>query len=245
MTTGVDETKVSIAVGATRVPGILILPSNAAGALVPATLLLHGLTSDKERMASSVGRALAALGVASLAVDLPLHGERRVPGGLTASRNMLALAGAWRSAQREAHAALTFLANQPRVDATKIGLVGYSMGAFLGLIVAAAAADRVRAVVVAAGGDLPTGTPYDRAMRLLADPLRSVKQLGGCPLLVVHGRHDRTVKPNQAQRLFDAALEPKTLRWWDAGHYLPDAAITDAAQWLRDRLTGEGTNPKR
>ena len=42
--------------------------------------------------------------------------------------------------------------------------------------------------------------------------------------------------PAQAQRLFDAAREPKELRWWDGGHYLPPAAIDDAAEWLRDRL---------
>jgi hypothetical protein len=53
---------------------------------------------------------------------------------------------------------------------------------------------------------------------------------------MVHGKRDRTVTPAQAQRLFDAAREPKTLRWWDAGHYLPDAAIDDAAEWLRGTL---------
>ena len=223
-----------------HIPGILMMPSPAvANAQTeppwPAALLLHGLTSDKERMAYSVGRALRAMGVASLSIDLPLHGERRDRDAGVRDANPLALAGAWRRAQKEAHTAVEFLAARADIDAMRIGLVGYSMGSFLGLIVAAAA-DNVRAVVLAAGGDLPTGTPYDRAMRLIADPLRSVQRLAGRPLLMVHGRHDRTVTPAQAQRLFDAAREPKTLKWWDAGHYLPDAAINDASRWLAGQL---------
>jgi uncharacterized protein len=222
------------------VPGILMLPTPAVattsgGAPWPAALLLHGLTSDKERMAYSVGRALRVMGVASLAIDLPLHGERQDRDSGVRDANPLALAGAWRRAQREAHAAIDFLAGRTDIDPTRIGLVGYSMGSFLGLLVAAAA-DSVRAVVLAAGGDLPTGTSFDRAMRLIADPLRAVQRLSGRPLLMVHGRLDRTVTPAQAQRLFDAAREPKTLKWWDAGHYLPDAAINDASRWLAGAL---------
>ena len=49
-------------------------------------------------------------------------------------------------------------------------------------------------------------------------------------------RRDRTVVPDQAQRLFDAAGEPKEIRWWDSGHQLPTAAIAHAADWLAERL---------
>jgi fermentation-respiration switch protein FrsA (DUF1100 family) len=55
---------------------------------------------------------------------------------------------------------------------------------------------------------------------------------------MVHGRWDRTVKPDQAERLFAAAGEPKELRWWNAGHYLPDAAIAYAGDWLAARMDG-------
>ena len=63
----------------------------------------------------------------------------------------------------------------------------------------------MRAVVVAAGGDLPAGTPFTALARTVADPLRAVRRLRGRPLLVVHGRRDRTVLPEQAERLFAAA----------------------------------------
>ena len=58
-----------------EIPAILQLP--AASRAVPAVLLLHGVNSRKERMADSIGRALLARNVGSLAIDLPLHGSRQ------------------------------------------------------------------------------------------------------------------------------------------------------------------------
>ena len=219
-----------------RVPAVLSLPAAAsAERQAPGVLLLHGYSSHKEQMADTMGRVLLRHGIASLAIDLPLHGERRGGVDMQAVRNPMALASAWRSAQSEARTALGYLGARREVDAQCLAIVGYSMGSFLGVLVAAQE-KRVRALVLAAGGDLPDGTPFERLMRTMADPLRAVRLLNGRPLLMVHGRRDRTVTPAQAQRLFDAASEPKTLRWWDAGHYLPDAAIDDAAEWLRATL---------
>jgi fermentation-respiration switch protein FrsA (DUF1100 family) len=75
-------------------------------------------------------------------------------------------------------------------------------------------------------------------VRMLSDPIRSVKSLKGRPLLMLHGKHDRTIPAEQAQRLYDAASEPKELRWYASGHRLPDAAGDDAASWLI-RLLGQ------
>jgi len=218
-----------------RVPAILSLPAGEGKA--PGVLLLHGYSSHKEQMADTLGRVLLRHGVASLAIDLPLHGERRGGVDMQAMRNPMALASAWRAAQAEARTALGYLGARAEIDPACLAIVGYSMGSFLGVLVAAQER-KVRALVLAAGGDLPDGTPFERLVRTLADPLRAVRKLDGRPLLMVHGKRDRTVTPAQAQRLFDAAGEPKTLRWWDAGHYLPDAAIDDAAEWLRARLLG-------
>jgi len=30
--------------------------------------------------------------------------------------------------------------------------------------------------------------------------------------------------------------EPKEIRWWDSGHYLPAPAIDDTTDWLAERL---------
>ena len=84
------------------------------------------------------------------------------------------------------------------------------MGSFLG-ITAAAADPAVRAVVLAAGGDLPPNTPFASLIRTVADPPRAARAFAGRPLLMISGKRDRTVTPYQAEQLFAAAGEPKTM----------------------------------
>ncbi|HEX2188071.1 MAG TPA: alpha/beta fold hydrolase [Longimicrobiaceae bacterium] len=219
--------------GGDAVPAILLLPD--ADEPAPGALLLHGYSSRKEHMADNVGRALLEEGIASLAVDLPLHGDRSDPLQAQSARNPLAMVRLWRTALKEARLATRYLAARREVDGERLAAAGYSLGSFLAVAMAADE-PRVRAVVLAAGGDLPAGTPLAAVARTVADPLRAVRKLAPRPLLMVHGRDDRTVRADQAERLFAAAGEPKELRWYAAGHYLPPAAIEYAAEWLRERL---------
>lgn len=229
-------------------PALLLLPERdaAAGprrgaargrAGAPAALLLHGYNSRKDVMLDTAGRGLLARGVASLAIDLPLHGERATVRDEASMRNPLLLARLWHAALEECDVALRWLERRPEVDASRLAVVGYSLGAYLGVI-AASRDPAVRAVVLAAGGDLPGGLPFAPLVRRVADPVRAVKKLGGRPLLMLHGRRDRTVLPEQAERLFAAAREPKRLEWYDAGHWLPPAAIEHATAWVAEQLAG-------
>jgi dienelactone hydrolase len=237
---GGRELSITIDVAGDGVPAVLLLPLEPRPA--PAALLLHGYSSRKEHMSESAGRALLASGVGSLGVDLPLHGERggqRGGAGLSPDefRNPLALAKRWRAALEECRAALRLLAELPEVDPARLGLVGYSMGAYLGVMVAARE-PAVQALVLAAGGDIPADVPYAPLVRTLVDPIRAVRAYAGRPLLVVHGRHDRTVRPDQAERLYQAAGEPKEMLWYEGGHLLTDAVVRRATKWLGERLQG-------
>jgi uncharacterized protein len=222
--------------GRETVPAVWLTP--AGGGRVPVALLLHGFSSSKERMAHSVGRALLARGVASLALDLPFHGERDGNAG-TLSRNPLALVSAWRNAVAESRAATAWLAAQPEIDAQRIGVVGYSLGGFLALMTAAEE-ERLRVIALAAAGDLPDKTPYAALVRGLVDPLRAARRLEGRPLLLVNGRRDMTTRAAQAERLFAAAAEPKTMVWYDGAHWPPQSAIDQAAEWTAARLSEIG-----
>lgn len=219
--------------GAENVPSILQLPRS--NQRVPAVLLLHGFSSQKEQMANSVGRALVHRGVGSLAIDLPMHGSRGRMPGTAALKNPLALIQSWRTAQRDAQDALRYLAAHPAVDPHRIALGGYSLGAYLAVIVAA---DNrlVRAVAIAAGGDLPPNTPFISLVRSVADPIRAVRSLAGRPLFMINGKSDRTIQPEQARTLFEAAGDPKELHWYDGGHWPPPAAIDAVADWLAQRV---------
>ena len=221
---------------------MLLLPH--AEEPVPAALLLHGLGSRKERMADTVGDGLMKCGIAALAVDLPLHGERAGTGDDLRSMSPMDLIGSWSEAVAEAQTSLAFLASHPRIDGHRLGVVGYSLGSFLANLVASTQPD-VRAIVLAASGDLPEGLPFAPLIRSVIDPLRAVRALAGRPLLMVNGRYDRTVTARQGELLFAAAGEPKVMRWYNGGHWPPAAEIAFACEWLATRLgAGDARTPR-
>lgn len=225
-----------------RVPAILLLPSGGAKSRRHgAAVLLHGFTSRKERMAEGLGRALLARGVATLSIDLPLHGEREGSIEDVSMRNPLQLIGLWRLALNDVHGALDYLGELAAVDPQRLALVGYSLGSYLA-VVAAASETRVRALVLASGGDLPERTPFATVVRAAADPLRAVRKLAGRPLLMVNGRYDRTILPSQAEHLYAAAGDPKEIYWYNGGHWPPQHAIDFGARWLAERLDDENAN---
>ena len=106
---------------------------------------------------------------------------------------------------------LDYLGNVAAVDAKRLALVGYSLGAYLALV-AAGDEPRCRAVVLASGGDFPEQTPFATLVRAAADPLRFVRRLAGRPLLMVNGRFDRTIKASQACGALRAVTTSAALR---------------------------------
>lgn len=211
------------------VPGLLLLPDGSAR--IPAALLLHGVTSRADVMTNSVGSALLRRGVASLALDLPMHGSRGDSLALQSLGNPLEFVRLWRLALDEAKLGVDFLSEHERVDAAKLAVVGYSLGSFLSITLAAKE-PRLARVVLAAGGDLPLDVPFAPLVRSIVDPAQDVRKLNGRPLLMVNGRLDPVIRADQAQRLYDAADDPKELRWYEVGHTLPAAAIDGASDWL-------------
>ena len=81
--------------------------------------------------------------------------------------------------------AVSFVARQPEVDAQRIGLLGFSLGAYLALS-AAAIDSRIQAVVEFFGG-------MPKEMKLFARRL--------CPVLILHGEQDKTVPVEEAYQL--------------------------------------------
>lgn len=219
-----------------RIPAILVVPDRPAVRenQCPAALLLHGLTSRKERMAEGIGRALLAWGVATLSIDLPMHGARGT-GMDEVTRNPIQLVATWRRALSEVRCSLEYLTSLAAVDTQRLAIMGYSLGAYLAMV-AASEETRWRAVLLASGGDLPEQTPFVSIVRAAADPLRAVRKLGGRPLLMVNGRFDRTIKADQAERLYEAAGDPKEIHWYQGGHWPPQPAIDFGAQWLAQKL---------
>jgi len=215
------------------VPAIMMTPHRVNGT-VPAALLLHGFRLNKENMADTVGSELLAHGIGSLSIDLPFHGERAreafVPP--TSPFDLISL---WRAAQRECRLALHFLAGQAELDPQRLSLIGFSLGAYLGLKVASDESN-VRALVLASAGDLPDYVPFSAMIRKLASPAKWVRGLKSRPFLMLHGRQDTIVSPDLAERLYRAAENPKEILWFESGHILPQEAMVQAARWLLQAL---------
>ena len=224
----ITREEIQVATPGERVPGVLLRPSTPARA--PGVLLLHGLSSTKERMADSIGAALAGRGLASLAIDLPLHGSRNGDVRSLAALHPFAIIANWRLAVTDAIAALDFLADHRSIDGSRLALVGYSLGAFLSVQLASEDS-RIEGVVLAAGGDLPDALPAETMVRAIADPLKSIRRMNK-PVMMINGQFDGTVTPSQARRLHEAAREPKTIRWYRGGHWPPQSELEAAADWI-------------
>ena len=228
MTKKILRRTATIELASTRVQSLLLRPETDAP--VPGVLLLHGYSSSKEVLSNTMGVALALRGIASLSFDLPLHGTRDEDMFEEARTNPLRLMQHWKSALVEAKAAIGWMAEHEAIDANRIGIAGYSLGSYIALQTAATE-KTIKCVIVAAGGDLPA-TPWTSMVRMVTDPLTAVKKLKNQPLLMMHGMNDRTIRREQAEKLYAAASEPKDLRLYQSGHILPPASADDAASWL-------------
>jgi carboxymethylenebutenolidase len=90
--------------------------------------------------------------------------------------------------------AVSFVARQSEVDPERIGLLGFSLGAYLSLS-AASIDSRIRAVVEFFGG-------FPKEMKLFMRRF--------CPVLILHGEQDKTVPVQEAYHLQEL-LERKNI----------------------------------
>jgi dipeptidyl aminopeptidase/acylaminoacyl peptidase len=149
------------------------------------------------------------------------------------------------------------------IDARRLGFVGHSYGALMG-VDAAAADRRFKAAVFEVG--LPGMTmhirtaPIEFAQRIRKkfgpqlnsvlskiEPLDAIHYVGSLEptaLLFQSARLDPGVPEEQARAFFDAASQPKTLKWYDTGHEVVDiAAISDRARFLDAQLGLQPVGP--
>lgn len=205
----------------------------------PVALLLHGLGSDKETMIRAFGRVLAREGIACFALDADGHGERKRPGtspGTPVAINPALFINVMKNTVVEYRQALDHLQTRPDVDKDRIGLLGYSMGAMMGAILPAVDA-RVKGAVLCVGGDpirplLATAQGALRASAETISPSNFIGHISPRPVFLINARGDRTIKPESAKRLQDAAGEPKTIVWVEGGHILAPAEAKKGVDWL-------------
>ncbi|MFO0848476.1 MAG: prolyl oligopeptidase family serine peptidase [Gemmataceae bacterium] len=204
---------------------------------------------------------LAAHGVPALAVTLPYYGPRRPAGSRTRllSPDVPASVANVRQAVLDCRRAAAWLAARPEVDAGRIGVVGTSLGSFIGGLVAAAEPRVTAACLLLGGGGLvdafydhPKAGPVLSVLRLVgigkdelkaaiapADPITYADRLKGKSLLLIAASRDDVVPPVAMKRLWEATGKPKIV-WYDATHVGAAAYAFPAMREVLAHLTGEG-----
>jgi len=164
---------------------------------------------------------------------------------------------------RDLKAALDYLCSLPKVDRSRLYLLGFSGGAAVSVYVAAQDTRVSSVVACACPAEFTFFTQSDEPQSLidhfrsigairdddfppsaqewlngfkLVKPIDYVAQISPRPLLLVHGNQDETVEVNRAYRLYAQAGEPKRIVVVEgAGHRLRrnDEAMAIVIDWLK------------
>jgi len=187
-----------------------------------------------------VATALAQKHVAALALRMPYYGERRPPGSrlrmLTPDfdHSMEAV----RQTVLDVRRASAWLESRKEVDAKRLGVVGTSLGSFMGTLAAEMEPRLGRVAILLGGGGLidafydnPRAEIFRKSWEVLggskaslakliapADPLTNADKLKARKVLIIAGKRDEIVPPRMAEALWKAAGEPKII-WYDCTHH--------------------------
>jgi dienelactone hydrolase len=213
-------TRVAVPFEGTTLPAYF----SAAGPGAPVMIMWNGLDSTKEHMYSSGHWAeLAARGISCLMVDCPGSGEALRLQGLTARVET----EGW------ATACVDYLETRADVDATRIGLAGWSLGGYYAP--RAAAFEKRLALVVAWGanhdwgavqrrrlereGERPVPHYWEHALWVWGhDDLETFPEFADAvhldgvvehitvPFLICHGENDRQIPVRYAHRSYEQAV---------------------------------------
>jgi uncharacterized protein len=227
-----------------RVPALLVTPRGDGP--FAGLVAQHGLPADRFGMLQ-VAEELARLGAVVVAIDAPWARRREVPMFTKRDRaDQIQLIVDLRRA-------VDLLQSRDDVDDDRIGYLGISYGAAMGGLFAGVE-DRIAAFVLAVGdgglvthltgpedanGPLSQLSAARRKSWLAAmEPIEPLKWIRSAkaPILFQSARNDVAVPPADAREFQQAAREPKDVRWYDSGHFLPPQASCDAARWLEDRI---------
>lgn len=202
---------------------------------------------------------LAQHGVASLFIYMAHYGPRRPPGSkvrLLSTNINQTLAGI-RQTVFDCRAATAWLASRPEVNADRLGLVGTSLGSFIGANVAAGE-PRIKNVCLLLGGgglvdafwDHPKAKQYTQIIDLLGgkdgvkkliapvDPLTYAPQLSAKHLLMIGASRDDVVPPKAMTTLWEATGKQKIV-WFDCTHVGTAAHILPALKAVAAHVKGE------
>jgi uncharacterized protein len=231
-----------------EVPALVVLPSGRGP--FPGVIVQHGMPATKEDMVP-VGVDLARTGAVAVLIDAPFNRPQQ---GRVRS-DPLTFTPKDRDEQIQLivdlRRAVDLLVARPDVDNDRLAYVGVSYGAAMGGLLAGVE-DRLKAYVLAVGdgglvshftgpddANRPEAQSFPaeqrerwlQAMRPI-EPINFIGRAAPAALLFQAGRKDALIPEQDTRRYYQAASQPKELRWYDAGHELNCIARNDMMAWL-------------
>jgi dienelactone hydrolase len=204
----------------------------------PACLVLD-ILDGRQLVSRGEAMWLAQNGVASLVVYMAHYGPRRPPGSKTRllSPDVDATMAAVRQTVLDCRLAVAWLAARREVNPDRLGVLGTSLGSFLGALTAASEPRLGKVCLLLTGGGLvdafydhPKAKPFTDVIEFLgggrdklkaliapADPITYADQLRAKKVLLVAASRDDVVPPAAAEALW-AATGKQQIVWVDATH---------------------------
>lgn len=236
------------------VTGILTEPVGRTG-LRPAMVVLHPSGNSTgplkgSRIVQSYAQLRATNGAVVIAIDAPYVRRGGEWNALLTSQDRAEYIQLMQDLQR----AVDVLLARGDVDPARIAFEGYSYGGIMGAgfvgierrlkagVLAAAMGGHVSFLTtpLALAGFFNTWACEPRTAWLEAmvpiEPIRFIPLASPTALLFQIGRFDTAVLPADAQALYDAASNPKEVRYYDTGHGLNQQAMFDRHDWLHQQI---------
>ena len=213
----------------------------------PGIVLMHGMPGTARSMAT-YAQLLAEHGAVVIAIDAPF--ARRAGASVRFST-------ADRAEQiqliKDLQRAVDVLRARPNVDAARIAYLGISYGGAMGALFVGVERRLRAAVLVVGDGGLVSHFTGPEDLNFMAslscatrvnwlremvpiEPIRFIPHAPPTALLLQNGRTDNLVPPADAEALHTAVPEPRTIRWYDAGHGLNLQAAWDRHDWLHAQI---------
>ncbi len=229
-----------------RVTGLLFDPVTRSS-LRPGIVLMHGMPGTARDMAG-YAELLAQYGAVVIAIDAPFARRSGQPVRFVTQDRSEQI-----QLMKDLQRAVDVLRARVNVDDARIAYLGISYGAAMGALFVGIERRLEAAVLVVGDGGLVSHFTGPEDLGFMAslscatranwfremtpiEPIRFIPHASPTALLLQNGRLDTLVPEADAQALHQAAPQPHTILWYEAGHGLNPQAAADRLDWLRQEI---------
>jgi dienelactone hydrolase len=225
----------------------------------PGVIVLD-ITAGDQKLSRIISTHLAQNRIGALFVQMAYYGQRRPPGSdlRLLTPNYQHTMTAVRQTVLDIRQATAWLEARPEIDSRRLGVLGTSLGSFMGSLAAEMEPKLSRVAVLLGGGGLvdayyddPRAETFRRLWETLggtkekladliapADPITCAANLKDRRVLIIAGKRDDIVPPKAAEALWKATGQQKII-WYDCTHYGAAVFFLPAMRHIVDHFSSD------